>query len=156
MWLGAMFASMMPFAWLPVVATGGLVIGKRLGGRRGLQKIAQSFPEEPKLLDYSPVMEVIASKDLEAKTAEYYGLKIMGTRKEKLKRIFRPDPEVKLLKKDLTEGFGTLVEKSREMFMDAPEDDEKLYAAISQTYNYVHRGFKGKFFKKKGFLLFGI
>lgn len=155
MWLGAMLASSMPFAWIPIVATGGFVVAKRLGGRRGLQKIAKSLPSEPKILDYTLITEAIRANDFEAKTLEYYSSKMIGTRKEKLKRMFSPDPKVKALKKDLTKGFETLVKKSHEMMMESSENKE-LYKAINRTYSYIHKGFKGSMFKSKGYILFGV
>lgn len=154
LWLGAMFATLAPLAWIPIVATGGFVIAKRLGGRKGLKYLSESFPEKIKILDYEPITDIIKNKDLEAKTTEYYLSKIQGTRKEKLKRIIKKEPRLKLLKKDLKEGFENLADKSYEMFMESEEKEP--YKAVNETYKYIAKGFKGGIFKTKRYLMFGI
>lgn len=154
LWLGAMFATLTPFAWMPIVATGGFVIAKRLGGRKGLKYLSESFPEKIRISDYEPIIAIIKNKDLEAKTTEYYLSKIQGTRKEKLKRLIKKDPQLKLLKKDLKEGFESLVDKSYEMFMES-EEEKELYKTINKTYKYIAKGFKGRIFKTKSYLIFG-
>lgn len=91
---------------------------------------------------------------MEAKTTEYYLSKIQGTRKEKLKRIIKKDPQLKLLKKDLKEGFESLVDKSYEIFMESEEEKEP-YKTVNETYRYIAKSFKGGIFKTKSCLIFG-
>lgn len=156
LWLGAMFSTLMPLAWVPIVATGGFVIAKRLGGRKGLQYLSRSFPEEIKLLDYTPIKEVIIKEDLEMKTTEYYFSKVSGTRKEKLKRLFIGDQHLKTMKKDLKRGFENLVDVSYEMFMESKEEEKELYKTINKTYDYIRKGFSGNIFRTKNHLIFGV
>ena len=152
LWLGAMFSTLAPLAWVPIVSTGGFVVAKRLGGRKGLQYIKKSFPREVKKLDYTPITELIKNQDLENKTLEYYLLKMSGTKKEKLKRLFKTDPNIKSLKKELANGFEKLAETSYEMFRQSKEEK---YLAISKTYDYIRKGFSGKIFRTKSYLIFG-
>jgi len=155
LWLGAMFSTLAPFAWAPIISTGGFVVAKRLGGRKGLQSIEKSFPQEVKMLDYTHIKEVIKDQDLENKTLEYYLLKMSGTRKEKLKRLFKQDPNIKILKKELEEGFKKLADTSYEMFKQAKEEKEQ-YKAITKTYDYIRKGFSGKLLRIKDYLIFGV
>lgn len=155
LWLGAMFSTLTPFAWVPVIATGGFVIAKRLGGRKGLQYIEKSFPQETKTLDYTHITDLIRDQDLENKTLEYYLLKMSGTKKEKLKRLFKQDSNIKSLKKELKEGFKKLADTSYEMSLQSKEEKEQ-YKAISQTYEYIRKGFSGKILRTKNYLIFGV
>lgn len=156
LWLGAMFSTLAPLAWAPIIATGGFVIAKRLGGRKGLQYIEKSFPQEIKTLDYMPITNVIKNQDLENKTLEYYLLKMSGTRKEKLKRLFKQDSSIKILRKELEKGFEKLADTSYEMFEQAKEEEKKQYKAITKTYSYIREGFSGKMFRTKSYLMFGV
>ncbi|MDP2908120.1 MAG: hypothetical protein Q8O03_09395 [Nanoarchaeota archaeon] len=155
LWLGAMFSTLTPFAWAPIIATGGFVIAKRLGGRKGLQYIEKSLPKEIKTLDYTPITDLIKNQDLENKILEYYLLKMSGTRKEKLKRLFKQDTNIKLLKKELEKGFGKLADTSYEMFQQSKEEKEQ-YRAINKTYDYIRKGFSGRILRTKNYLIFGI
>lgn len=155
LWLGAMFSTLAPFAWVPIMATGGFVMAKRLGGRKGLQYIEKSFPQETKVLDYTPLTDLIRNQDLENKTLEYYLLKMSGTKKEKLKRFFKQDPNIKSLKKELEQGFEKLANTSYEMFQTSKEE-KKQYLAMSKTYDYIRKGFSGKILRIKNYLIFGV
>jgi len=154
MWLGAMFSALTPLAWIPIAASGGFVVAKRLGGRKGLRYLKDSFPGEIKRIDYSPIEGVIKERDLEAKTLEYYASKLEGTRREKLKRMFKKNPELKQLKKDLKDGFQELTEKSYEMLNESEE--KEVYLSLHKTYKYITKGFKGNMFRTKGSLIFGV
>lgn len=155
LWLGAMYATVAPLAWVPIAATGGFVIAKRLGGRKGLQYLNKSL-SKPKLLDYGPIANAISKHDLETKTTEYYLSKIAGTRKEKIKSLFLGDSHLKAMKKDLERGFTDLTNISYEMFMDSKEEEKELYKAINKTYAYIRKGFSGKIFRARSYITFGV
>jgi len=156
LWLGAMFSTLAPFAWVPIMASGGFVVAKRLGGRKGLQYIEKSFPREIKTLDYAPIAELINTEDMEMRVMEYYFAKTSGTRKEKLKRMLVGDPHLKAMRKDLENGFEKLVDVSHEMYTQSAKEDKEAYAAIAQTYDYVRKGFAGKMLRMKKNILFGV
>jgi len=155
LWIGPMFFTIVPFAWMPFVVIGGPVIAKRLGGRKGLQNISSSFPEKARILDYALISNLIKHKDMETKITEYSLSKISGTRKEKLGRMIKGDPKLKLLRQELKEGFESLVDESYKMFIGSKEEEKELYKAINKTYNYMAKRFGGKILKTKDYLIFG-
>lgn len=140
-----------PFAGIPILLTGGLIIGKRLGQKRIMKSLTQKIKDaKPIIMDYSPFHEIIDSLGLRENFMEYLKRKSAGTKLQRAKKLFRKDTKLRELRVDIAEGLSQLEMKAMELSKKEP-----IFEVHKKTYEYAKNVYRRKILKGRKIVIFG-
>lgn len=137
-------ASLAPFAAVPVVLTGGVVVGKRYGERKALQKLSKSFnPNNAKIVDYSRIENLINNFDLLQTAKEYDQLL-------KEAKWWQERKSKKNKKKELKNKLNNLADRILEL-PNSSKEEKIIYLHVAMGYRDYLKSLKKNVFIKPAY-----